>query len=130
MTANLSAVSRSPRTCGGFAFWLWTLIPCPLSPVWRKIRQTLPLFLRPCGLPDYQDHRMVFVRFARRRQLTGDGASREELREAHAVIDLPIRGQGTSLRQSSIPHRLVLFLLRSNVSRPYRTKPMRNLDST
>ena len=57
---TLSAVSRKPRKLRGFRVLAVDFVPASLRPVWRKNRQILSLYLRPCGLPDCQVHRMVF----------------------------------------------------------------------
>jgi len=48
---TLSAVFRNPRKCGGFAFWLWTSVPCPVARFGEKFAKFSLSFSGPVDFP-------------------------------------------------------------------------------
>lgn len=65
MTATLSAVFRKPRKLRGFRVLAVDFSPAPWCPVWRKIRQILPLYYSgPVDVP-------IFTRNLRGIRITG-----------------------------------------------------------
>jgi hypothetical protein len=105
---TLSAVSRKPRKLRGFRVLAVDFSPAYFAPVWRKNRQFLPLFLRPCGLPDCQVHRMVFGIPCRSKSYVWS-------RESGFMASMPAKPDGNDCNDPAVPAQV----------RPLTQKPQR-----